>query len=413
MGSLRSVLNIQRTCVHDGPGIRSTVFFRGCNMRCKWCHNPEAQPFPRHDECESGGCSVSDVMRVVLRDKEYYRQTHGGVTLSGGEPLLQDQASLVELLEALKAEDIHVAVETAGEVPWQAFQASLPFVNVFLFDLKVVCDDDLHFQLTGRHRRRIAENIARLVGAHAQVRFRMCVVPGFNDSSANLEATAALLKSLGHPSIELLRYYNVHEQKAERLHLVQEPLHITGERSAAALEQAAQTLTSLGIAVEQTGVHGARRTPTFTKRVHDLKKAIRDSGYAVCLESARLKTEFYKRHGFSAPVAVQRANVLRYLLNHKTITVYPDELLVGNFTAQRVGGNIWVEYFGTAMLVNLWRIDRQKPVAFKCSLADKLAFYSRLLPFWARHGLVAKAFPSLRELVPFMVSTLEAESGLQ
>ena len=401
-----SVLNIQRTCVHDGPGIRSTVFFRGCNMRCRWCHNPEAQRFVRRDD-RASRCSVAEVVRAVRQDREYYRHTHGGVTLSGGEPLLQDQASLLQLLAALKEEGIEVAIETAGDVPWRAFQASLPFADLFLFDLKAVGDDALHLQLTGRPRRRVAENIARLVGAGAKVRFRMCVVAGLNDSPANLEAVAALLHSLRCPRIELLRYYDMHEPKAAHFHLAQEPLHITAEESAAALERTAQTLTSLGIAVEYTGAPAMRPTPAFTQRVHELQKAIRDSGYAVCLESARLKTAFHKTHGFHGPLAVQRANLLRHLLNEKTVAVYPHELLVGNFTAKRVGGNVWPEYFGTAMAVNLWRIDRQKPVAFKCSLADKLAFYFGILPFWIRHGLVAHAFPSLRQLASFMARTIE------
>ncbi|MBW1879987.1 MAG: radical SAM protein, partial [Deltaproteobacteria bacterium] len=132
-----SVLNIQRTCVHDGPGIRTTVFFRGCPMRCRWCQNPEAQFFASSSSPETGR-SVSEILGVIAKDREYYRNTHGGVTLSGGEPLAQHRASLVSFLEAVKGEGLHVAVETAGDVPWRRFEACMPYVDLFLFDVKAV-----------------------------------------------------------------------------------------------------------------------------------------------------------------------------------------------------------------------------------------------------------------------------------
>ena len=404
-----SVLNIQRTCVHDGPGIRSTVFFRGCPMRCRWCQNPEAQASVSPSAPEAGR-SVADIMAEITRDTAYYASTHGGVTLSGGEPLARDPESLVNLLEAVKDTGLHVAVETAADVPWRTFEACLPYIDLFLLDLKVVGDDALHEELTGRHLHQVEDNIRRLVAARANVQFRMCVVPGLNDSTANIEATAALLKSIGNPTIELMRYYNLHEQKARQMDLPQEPLHITAERSLRALETAAATFTSAGIAVRTTS-SDPRRPATFTKRVHDIHRAIRDAGYEVCLESAELKTAFLKQHGFTGPLAVRRANLLRHLLREKKITVYPDELLVGNFTSKRVGGNVWVEYFGPAMMVNFWKIDRQTPVAFRCSVADKLTFYTRLAPYWALHGLIAKAFPALNDLGRFLVRTLEKKSG--
>ena len=105
------VLRIQRTCVHDGPGIRTTVFFRGCALRCLWCQNPEALSFTPDPESD-GNYSVDGIMEEVLRDREYYVSTSGGVTLSGGDPLLQDSDSLICLLEKLRAEQIHVAAET-------------------------------------------------------------------------------------------------------------------------------------------------------------------------------------------------------------------------------------------------------------------------------------------------------------
>ncbi|HEY3360013.1 MAG TPA: pyruvate formate lyase family protein [Polyangia bacterium] len=405
-----AVLNVQRTCVHDGPGIRTVVFFRGCNLRCRWCHNPEAQAFAEGG-ARGAWSSVADLMGVIAKDREYFAGTHGGVTLSGGEPLMQRRADLLGLLQELKREQIDVAVETAGDVPWEAFAAVMLYVDLFLFDLKAVGDDDLHVQLTERHGLPIAENIRRLVAAGANVRFRMCVVPGHNDSAANIAATARLLASIGHPAISLLRYYNLHEDKARRLGLSQPRLHLDNQRSLEALERAAQGFTALGIAVDHPSLQAGRHAATFTQRVRALQSAIRGSGYSVCIESALLKTRFYKKRGFQEPTKVQRAQLLRYLLKHKTITVHPGELLVGNYTAKRVGGNVWVEYFGAAMAATLWQIDRQKPVPFECSAADKVLFYSYILPFWAKHGLIGKVFPKAAELGLFSARMLEKKVG--
>ena len=405
-----SVLNIQRTCVHDGPGIRTTVFLRGCPLHCVWCQNPEAQPFVSPSSPEAGR-SISEILSVVVKDREYYRNTHGGVTLSGGEPLAQDRAVLVSFLAALKSEGLDVTVETAGDVPWRTFTACLPHVDRFLFDVKAVGDEVLHGKLTAADGRRVEKNLARLCATGADVRVRMCVVPAYNDTPANIEATAALLISLGQSSIELMRYYNLHEDKARRLELTQPPLNITPDRSARALAAVADTFQSLGIAAFTSGSDVARRAPAFTKRVRDIQRDIRDYGYHVCLESAELKTAYHKEHGFTEPLAVQRASLLRHLLAHKTITVYPHELLVGNFTSKRVAGSVWMEYFGTGMVVNMWSIDRQKPVGFQVSLPEKIRFYTQLAPFWATRGLLARAFPSATELGQFIARILEKRSG--
>ena len=405
-----SVLNIQRTCVHDGPGIRTTVFFQGCPMRCTWCQNPEAQPFVPPSSPDKGR-TVAEIREIIAKDAEFYHSTHGGVTMSGGEPLAQNPAGLGHLLATFKEDDLHVTVETAGDVAWRTFEASMPFVDLFLFDLKLVGDPARHDQLTGRDGRRVEENLRRLVGAGANVRVRMCVVPGHNDTLANVEATAALLKSIGHGAIELMRYYNLHEDKARRLKLAQPPLHITGERSVRALGAVAEAFRALGIEARTAASDSLRRSPTFTRRVLDIQRHIRESGYEVCLESAELKTDYVKKHGSGEPLAVRRAKLLRHVLRNKKITVYPHELLVGNFTSKRVGGNVWVEYFGSAMVITLWNIDRQKPIGFRCSLSEKLRFYTRLAPFWLTRGLLARTFPSPAELAKFTLRTIEKRSG--
>ncbi len=404
-----AVLKIQRTCVHDGPGIRSTVFFRGCRLRCRWCQNPEAQRFV--PPTNGDGRSIPEILDTIAKDREYYRSTHGGVTLSGGEPLAQDRAALVRLLEAVKRDGLHVAVETAGDVPWRAFEAYRPLVDLFLFDLKVSGDPALHEKLTGRDGRRIEENLRRLAGTGADLRLRMCVVPGQNDTPSNIEAIAALARAIGHPAIELMRYYNLHEEKARRLGLPQEPLGITPERSAGALGAAAEAFSRLGIEVSTTATGRTGRPAEFPERVHDIRRDIREAGYSVCIESAWLRTAYFKKHGFGGPLAVRRAGLLRYLLNNKKVTVYPRELLVGNFTSKRVGGNIWVEYFGAAMAYNLWDIHNQTPVAFECSLADKVRFYTRVAPYWATRALFSRVYRSRLQFGRMVLRIFEKRCG--
>jgi len=405
-----AVLNIQRTCVHDGPGIRSTVFFQGCPLKCVWCQNPESQAFVSADE-PGAGRSVQDIMGVIHKDRPYYEHTRGGVTLSGGDPLAQDPARLVAFVQGLKSDGLDVTVETAGDVPWRVFEAVMPSVDLFLFDLKAAGDAALHERLTGRDGRRIEDNLRRLVATGARVRVRMCVVPGHNDQPQTIKAVAALLGSLGHSSIELMRYYNLHESKAQRLGVEQDPLHISAEASLQAREAASDLFRSLGISVRTEAGEGVRKKAAFTKRVHDIQRDIRDAGYQVCLETARLKTAWYREHGFTQPLEIQRAELLRYLLNHKRITVYRHELLVGNYTAKRVAGNVWVEYFGAGMALTLWSIDRQKPIGFACSWFEKLQFYTRLLPFWAPKGILSLAFPSPLELGMYIARTVEKRVG--
>ena len=126
------VLKIQRSCVHDGPGIRTTIFFQGCQLRCLWCQNPEALSF-KPDIAPDYHYSISGIMEVVMRDKEYYLKTTGGVTLSGGDPLLQDTDSLIHLLELLKKEKIHVSVETSLHVPWENVIRIAPYIDILIY----------------------------------------------------------------------------------------------------------------------------------------------------------------------------------------------------------------------------------------------------------------------------------------
>lgn len=238
-----AVFDVQRFSLHDGPGIRTAVFFKGCSLRCLWCHNPESQRaapellFYREKCVGCGACkkvcgraftpacvgagdcvsaclhgarelsgatrTAKEVAALVLRDRAFYRTSGGGVTLTGGEPLLQP-AFASEILSACKENGVHTAVETAGDVPFSVFEALLPATDLFLFDLKGI-DPALHRKNTGVDNSRILQN-ARSLAATGRVRFRMPYVPGYNDGEA--PAVAAFARSCGAP-LELMAYHAI------------------------------------------------------------------------------------------------------------------------------------------------------------------------------------------------------------
>ncbi len=393
-----NVLKIQRTCVHDGPGIRTTIFFQGCGLRCVWCQNPEAlslKPMPS----PAVHYAIADVLEVVLRDKDYYLKTGGCVTLSGGEPLLQDPESLTHLLKKLKDEKIHIAVETSLHVPWENISKTAPYIDLFLVDLKVVGDEDLHRKCTKQDSRLIHDNIRKLLASKANIKFRMVMVPEYNDHEQHIKATADFLKSVNHKSIELLKYHNMYEDKAKRLGLVRESLNVSPEQSLTAVKKAVELLKPLDIYAECEDLGNFRNKAVFTDRVHAIQKDIRKSGYHLCFETSKLKTKFYRKNGFKKPTHIHRAERLDYVLKNKQVRIYPHELLVGNFTSKRVGGQVWEEHYGILFSSILHQIHRQTPVAFQCSWKDRLYFYCRILPFWQKHCLLTKVNKTLSDLV--------------
>jgi len=408
-GTLR-VLQLQRTCVHDGPGIRTTVFFQGCGLRCLWCQNPEALTV-RPDLAPHGHYTIDDIMDVVKRDREYYHSTSGGVTLSGGDPLLQNADSLVQLLQLLKDEDIHVSVETSMHVPWKTIEKVAPYVDLFLVDLKVTGNDDLHKKLTGQSSTLINDNIKKLIDLDVTIRFRMVMVPGYNDSERNICDAAEFLRSVNIPSIEILKYHNMYEDKAIRLDLQQESLHITRDESIESAKKAVDLFHSLGITAECLDLNYKRQQSRFSERVYRVQDAIRESGRSLCIESSKLKTRYYRKNGFKKPTPIHRAERLAHVLQHKLVKVYPDELLVGNFTAKRVGGQVWEEHYGVLFISILHQINRQKPVSFKISLKDKLYFYFRIFPFWWKHGLLRKVNPTFNDLMMTVARSSEMNTG--
>ena len=263
------IFEIQRFSIHDGPGIRTTVFMKGCPLRCVWCHNPESidsttlvsfqlekcigcgycfRVCPnrarrmvdgRHelarDLCEAcGACAsecwagatelvgrtvnVEEVMAQVMRDKPFYDVSNGGLTLSGGEPLAQLEFTAA-LLRAAKADGLHCCVDTCGLAPFEAFERVIPDVDLFLFDIKEM-DNDRHLEFTGAFNAAILTNLKRLHDNGAQVHLRLPIVPGLNDRPDHFEAVASLIRSLpGLLGVEIMPYHKLAMDKRRRLGL--------------------------------------------------------------------------------------------------------------------------------------------------------------------------------------------------
>lgn len=234
------VFDVQRFSIHDGPGIRTTVFLEGCPLRCAWCQNPEAFAGPRPP-----ARPVDEVMAEVLQDRAYYAASGGGLTVSGGEPL-QHPASAQALLAAAKAAGLHTCVQTCGAVPEANLAAVRAWVDLFQFDLKHM-DPLRHRQLTGADPARIHANAAFLRARGAPVEFRMPVVPGVNDDDGNLAALAGFLGGLGVGTVTLLGYHRLAEQKYAALGL---PVPLPGVPAATAedLTRVAAALARFGLA---------------------------------------------------------------------------------------------------------------------------------------------------------------------
>ena len=243
------IFDIQRNSFVDGPGIRTTVFFKGCNLRCKWCHNPESQSFEKQmmfykDKCTGcgkcrevcpnhlqscdfcGKCELycpaearkicgreytsDEVFAEVIKDKAFYDNSGGGVTFSGGECMLQLDF-LCEILKKCKAAGIHTAVDTAGNVPWKSFEKILPFTDLFLYDIKAF-GAELHRKGTGVSNELILENLKNLSGK-ADIIVRIPVIGGYNDNDEEIRQIADFLKQIKIIKAELLPYHAMGEHK--------------------------------------------------------------------------------------------------------------------------------------------------------------------------------------------------------
>ncbi len=405
-----NLFKIQRTCVYDGPGIRTTLFFQGCNLRCIWCQNPEGLTF-QGSMVPNCTYTINNIMEIILRDKPYYLSTSGGVTLSGGEPFLQDPASLVSLLKALKKENIKVSAETTLNAPWKNISEIAPYIDLFLVDLKVVGDDNLHIKLTQQDSRLIHSNIQKLLALNAKIKFRMVMVPGYNDSEKNIQAAAEFLKFINHDTIELMKFHNLYEEKAKRLGLEPVALNITPEQARAAIQNGVELFAKYDITATNTDLETSRVKAVFTPRVLEIQKAIREAPRSLCLESARLKTKYYRKNGFKKPNPIHRSERLAYVLRNKKIIVYPHELLVGNFTAKRVAGHLWEEHVGPLFGIILPTINIQKPVSFKCSFKEIMIYYLNISPFWFKHSIMGKVYRNIPEIILAISRISEVVAG--
>lgn len=258
------VFDIQRFALHDGPGIRTTVFLKGCPLTCLWCHNPESQArepevsYDREkcstcpacavadrsgvsalqagplaievggDGAPTGACphgaftvvgeemSVDRVMGEVMRDEAYYRRSGGGLTLSGGEPLFQFEFALALLREG-RYRGLHTCLDTCGMASPRRMAAVAPYVDLFLFDYKAT-DSLVHAMLTGAPNELIVQNIEHLYRLGSRIRLRCPLVPGVNDSWEHLAAIARL--SDRYPDlegIEIMPYHDLGRDKARRI----------------------------------------------------------------------------------------------------------------------------------------------------------------------------------------------------
>lgn len=239
------VFDVQRFSIHDGPGIRTTVFLEGCPLRCAWCQNPEGF---------AGGCarerSPRELVAEVLEDRDYYAVSAGGMTVSGGEPLAR-LAPVRALLEEAKRHELHTCVQTSGAVAQAHLESVLDLVDLVQFDLKHM-DTARHRELTGVGNEQIRRNAVFLVERGAPVQFRMPLVPGVNDGPENLEQLADFLSQLGVRALRIVPYHGLYLRKYAALGL--EPrLRGIAAPSDAALLRVTEQLARHDVLVEIDG----------------------------------------------------------------------------------------------------------------------------------------------------------------
>ncbi|MBQ3066028.1 MAG: glycyl-radical enzyme activating protein [Clostridia bacterium] len=209
------IFDIQKFSVHDGPGIRTIVFLKGCVLRCRWCCNPESQNWEIEGMIQNGvkktvgrDITVGEVMTKVLQDKPYYRRSGGGLTLSGGETLCQPEFARALLL-ACRASGINTAIETTLCADYSVIESIAALVDTFLVDIKHM-DSEKHRQFTTQPNDRILENAKRLASSGANMVVRVPVIPTFNDTPAELHAIAAFAHdTLKAKEMHILPYHRL------------------------------------------------------------------------------------------------------------------------------------------------------------------------------------------------------------
>ncbi|MFN2236766.1 MAG: glycyl-radical enzyme activating protein [Anaerolineales bacterium] len=298
-----TIFDIKKYAIHDGPGIRTTVFFQGCPLSCWWCHNPESQSrspvlLYRANRCVfcatcveicpqngieimlsldgkiattdrtkcdvCGECAeacyygarevsgremtVEDVLAEIERDVPFYDQSGGGVTFSGGEPLLQ-RSFLFELLRECKLREINTVVDTSGFAAWDTLDRIRTYVDLFLYDIKMI-DNERHKIYTGVSNQLILQNLKRLAWSGAHIQIRMPLIPEINDDVDNLKGMAVFLAELPNiSSVELMAYHQIAEAKYQALGM-EYHLKETSPPSKTAMLAAAQYFVDAGLKVK-------------------------------------------------------------------------------------------------------------------------------------------------------------------
>jgi len=224
------IFNIQRFALHDGPGIRTTVFFKGCPLRCQWCHNPEShkilpekfngcnvrrgfdQTFSVNKDEVGKEISVEELITEILKDRVFYEESNGGVTFSGGEPLMQPKF-LAEALKQSKSSGIHTTVDTSGYSSIENIKSTAADTDLFLFDLKLM-NDDLHQKYTGVSNQLILKNLLELDELNKKIIIRIPIIPEITDTDENLLAIRGFISYLKNVvEVNLLPYHRTGEGK--------------------------------------------------------------------------------------------------------------------------------------------------------------------------------------------------------
>lgn len=264
------IINIQKCSIHDGPGIRTTVFFKGCPLECAWCHNPESQSYKKevlyneekcsrcetcikkcpHDAiykeekyiyleknkcqlCETcldycinnareivgNNYKIKDLVKEIEKDMIFYEQSKGGVTLSGGEVMAQDIGYIESIVSACKEKGINVAIDTCGYATFENYEKILPYVDLFLYDIKLI-DNEKHKKFTGKSNELILNNLKKLSKKKANINVRIPLIEGVNVDEENIEVLKIIefLKNTNVENVNLLPYHNIGIHKYKKLY---------------------------------------------------------------------------------------------------------------------------------------------------------------------------------------------------
>ena len=213
------IFDIQRFSVHDGPGIRTIIFLKGCMFRCKWCCNPEGQNYEIEKLISDGkektvgkDITAGEVVDIIARDESYYRRSGGGVTLSGGEALLQTEFAKA-IFALCKMRGINTAIETTGYIPFEKISEVLPYIDYFLMDIKHT-DDEKHKLFCGKSNKSVLENAVKISSVAKSYSVRVPVIPTFNDTKEEIASIAKFASTL--PKVDkmhLLPYHRLGQDK--------------------------------------------------------------------------------------------------------------------------------------------------------------------------------------------------------